>query len=169
MEFYCRRHGIQFRRHRTSSLQTLQCVGSRILGKETWEMYDSLQYDQFCKSALHLRSSRGCTLCMIRLFLQNHHSRHELFGVIFEFLLVVTQSIPLLLELSSQVFGPVYSFPQAPIFDITDHSRSQWISPCLKMTDQDIDSWTRRSAQFVKSEPHAILINMELRYKYRPC
>ena len=32
-----------------------------------------------------------------------------------------------------------------------------------------MDSWTRRSAQSVKSEPRAILINVELKFKYHPC
>ena len=55
---------------RTSIFQSFQCVGTGILEKERWEMYDSLRcgsfecrvfisHDQFCKSAQYLRSNRG--------------------------------------------------------------------------------------------------------------
>ena len=51
-------------------LQSFQCVGSGILEKERWEMYDTLQcgsfkcrsiisHDQFCKSPQDLGSNRG--------------------------------------------------------------------------------------------------------------
>ncbi len=40
-----------FRRKRTSCLQGFHCIGSRILEKERWEMYDSLQCGSFeCRS-----------------------------------------------------------------------------------------------------------------------
>ena len=44
VEFYCRFHVFQFRRQRTSSLQSFRCIGSGILDKhKCWTMYDSLQ------------------------------------------------------------------------------------------------------------------------------
>ena len=43
VKFYYRCHVLQFRRQRTSSLQSFQCVGSVILVKERWAMYDSRQ------------------------------------------------------------------------------------------------------------------------------
>ena len=70
LAFYCRCHGCQFRRQRTSSLQSFQWVGSGFLEKGRRKKSDSLQcwtfkrracfsHDQLCKSAQHLRSNRG--------------------------------------------------------------------------------------------------------------
>ena len=54
MECYC--HERQFQRQRTSSIPSFQCVGSGILSKEMWAMYDSLQCGTFeCRAFISLK------------------------------------------------------------------------------------------------------------------
>ena len=57
VEFYYKCHGLQFRRQRTSRLQSFQCVDSGIHEKERWVMHDSLQCGSFeCRTFFFARS-----------------------------------------------------------------------------------------------------------------
>ena len=72
MKFYCRCHGIQFRRQRTPSLQSFQCFGSKILEKECYaSLYVSsgepTPAADVCHSATKMRRNYGDSVA--------HHTR----------------------------------------------------------------------------------------------